>query len=62
MSEQPYVFDELSVRMAEVGENAGNLDTVLEQLADFQERSLQMKDRILVRFCIRPSSLPRRRA
>ena len=47
MSEQPYVFDELSVRMAEVGENAGNLDIVLEQLADFQERSLQMKDRIL---------------
>jgi len=47
MREQPGVFDELSTRMIEVGENAGNLDEVLQQLADFKERSLQLKDRVL---------------
>jgi type II secretory pathway component PulF len=45
--EQPDVFDELSVRMVEVGENSGTLDVVLEQLAEFKERSLQLKDRVL---------------
>ena len=47
MREQPRVFDSLSVCMVEVGENAGNLDAVLERLADFKERSLQLKDRVV---------------
>jgi type II secretory pathway component PulF len=45
--EQEDVFDELSVRMVEVGENSGTLDVVLEQLAEFKDRSLQLKDRVL---------------
>ena len=47
MAEQPGVFDELSVRMIEVGENSGHLDQVLVQLADYKERSLQLKDRVV---------------
>ncbi len=47
MAEQPQMFDELTLRMVEVGENAGNLDVVLEQLADYQERAMQLKDRVL---------------
>lgn len=46
MREQPHVFDELTVQMVEVGENAGNLDVVLDQLADFRERYVQFKDRV----------------
>ena len=46
MREQPSVFDELTVTITEVGENAGTLDTVLGQLARFKERSLQFKGRI----------------
>ena len=46
MSEQPGVFDELTVRMTEVGENSGTLENVLQQLADFKERSLQLKDQV----------------
>jgi type II secretory pathway component PulF len=47
MSQQPDIFDALSVRLVEVGENGGNLDVVLEQLAAFKERSLEMRDRVL---------------
>lgn len=47
MADQPAVFDALSVRMVEVGENSGTLDGVLEQLAGFKERSLELKDRVL---------------
>ena len=47
MAEQPAVFDPLCIHMVEVGENAGNLDRVLDQLADFKERSLEFKDRVL---------------
>lgn len=47
MGEQPALFDELTVRMVEVGEQAGNLDGVLENLTDYLERSLQMRDRVL---------------
>jgi general secretion pathway protein F len=46
-AEQPELFDELSIRMIEVGEAAGNLDAVLHRLADFQERALEFKDRII---------------
>lgn len=47
MAEQPEVFDALAVRMVEVGENAGTLEAVLEQLAGFKERSSELKDRVL---------------
>ena len=46
MREQPQVYDELSLHMVEVGENSGTLDTVLDQLANFSERYLQLKDRV----------------
>ena len=47
MKDQPEVFDTLSLNMVEVGERAGNLDQVLSQLADFKERSLHLRDRVL---------------
>ena len=47
MKEQPEVFDELSIHMVEVGENAGTLSVVLDQLADFNERYLNLRDRVL---------------
>lgn len=47
MGEQADIFGEPIIRMIEVGEKAGNLDQVLGQLAEFQERSLQLKDRVL---------------
>ncbi len=47
MKEQPAVFDKLCISMAEVGENAGNLDETLRQLADFKQRALLFKDKIL---------------
>jgi type II secretory pathway component PulF len=46
MREQPEVFDTLTVHMVEVGENSGTLDVVLDQLANFSERYLQLKDRV----------------
>lgn len=42
-----HTFDELSIKMVEVGENSGNLDVVLGKVASFKQRSLEMKDRIL---------------
>jgi len=47
MSEQSALFDEVAIRMVDVGENSGNLEGVLEQLADFKERSAQLKDQVL---------------
>jgi type II secretory pathway component PulF len=46
MREQPTVFDPLSIHMVEVGESSGTLDVVLDQLANFSERYLQLKDRV----------------
>ncbi len=46
MREQPDVYDALSVHMVEVGENSGTLDKVLDQLAKFSERYMQLKDRV----------------
>lgn len=40
------VFDEVTISMTEVGENAGTLDTVLAEVADFKERSAQLKGKI----------------
>lgn len=47
MAEQPEVFDPLCIHMAEVGENSGTLETVLDQWAEFKERSLALKDRVI---------------
>jgi type II secretory pathway component PulF len=46
MREQPEVFDELCVQIAQVGENAGTLDTALERIAEFKERSAAFKNRV----------------
>ncbi len=47
MRVQSDVFDSLSVCMVEVGERGGHLDDVLDRLADFKEKSLELKDRVL---------------
>ena len=46
MREQPRVFDELAVNIAEVGEDSGALDVALERLAGFRERGDQFKNRL----------------
>ncbi len=46
MREQPRIFDELAVSVAEVGETSGTLDSVLERLADFQERRAALRNRV----------------
>ncbi len=46
MSEQPEVFDPASVRMVEVGENAGTLDEVLAEVAEFKLQLAAFKDKI----------------
>jgi type II secretory pathway component PulF len=46
MSDQPEVFDDFCINLVEVGESAGSLDTVLDRLADFKERSAALKDRV----------------
>lgn len=59
MRADPAIYDELTIQMTSVGENAGTLDTVLDRLADFRERYLLFKDRITRRpSCIRRLSLP----
>ncbi|WP_145175342.1 type II secretion system F family protein [Rubripirellula lacrimiformis] len=47
MSREAEVFDEMTVGMIRVGEHAGNLDEVCEQVAEFRERSGELKDRVL---------------
>ena len=46
LHEQPQVFDELCVSIAEVGEDAGTLDQSLERLAEFRERSDLLRGRV----------------
>jgi general secretion pathway protein F len=46
MEDQPRVFDELCRNITEVGEDSGSLDTALERLAEFRERSEMVKGRI----------------
>lgn len=46
MRQQPQVFDELCVNITEVGENAGTLESVLEQFAQFRERAQQLKGKV----------------
>jgi type II secretory pathway component PulF len=43
---RPDLFDEASVQMVEVGENAGNLEAVLDQLAAFKLRQARFTDAV----------------
>ncbi|PAY16015.1 hypothetical protein CKO51_28775 [Rhodopirellula sp. SM50] len=43
---RPDLFDEASVQMVEVGENAGTLDQVLSQLAEFKQRQSRFTDAV----------------
>lgn len=45
MGDNPEVFDELYINMVKAGEAGGVLDTVLNRLADFQERSQELRER-----------------
>jgi type IV pilus assembly protein PilC len=45
MSQNPDVYDELYINMVKAGEEGGVLDTVLDRLADFQERTQDLRDR-----------------
>lgn len=47
LAERPDVFDAASIHLVEVGENAGNLEHVLEQLANFKLRMMETKDQVL---------------
>lgn len=47
MARDPAVFDEMTVGMIRVGESAGNLDEACEQVAEFRERSGELRDRVL---------------
>ena len=47
MREQSDLFDEMTVSIVEVGEHTGQLETLLEQLADFMQRSMRFKNRIV---------------
>jgi general secretion pathway protein F len=46
MAEDPEVFDVASIRLIEVGENAGTLETVLEQLSEYKLRMAQLGDKV----------------
>jgi general secretion pathway protein F len=46
MREQGAPFDELTISITEVGEDAGTLDASLQRLAEFRERSQQLRGRI----------------
>ena len=46
MREQPGVFDVLCVSITEVGESTGTLDTALERVAEFKERSLAFRNKL----------------
>lgn len=43
---RPDLFDEASVQMVEVGENAGTLEVVLTQLAEFKQRQARFTDAV----------------
>lgn len=46
MAQRPKVFDRLYINMVKAGEASGVLDVVLDRLARFQEKSLQLKGKI----------------
>lgn len=47
MATEPGVFDDMTIGMIRVGEAAGNLDEVCEQVAEFRERSGELRDRVV---------------
>ncbi len=47
MKRQPEVFDSLTVKMLEVGQNTGNLDEILRQVSEFKRRSHEFRDRVM---------------
>lgn len=46
LESRPDLFDEASVQMVEVGENAGTLEEVLAQLAEFKQRQSRFTDAV----------------
>lgn len=46
MGDHPDVFDDLTLRLVEVGEKSGTLDDVLDKLAGFKERSASFRGRL----------------
>ena len=46
MSDHPHVFDSLTLRLVEVGEKSGTLESVLDKLAGFKERSASFRGRL----------------
>lgn len=46
MRREHEVFDDLSVNLVEMGEQSGTLDTVLDRLAEFKERSQQFRGKV----------------
>src|SRR5882762_6991324 len=46
MREQSHIFDDLAINITEVGEDSGTLDTSLDRLADYRERSQQLKGKL----------------
>ncbi|MCC9599474.1 type II secretion system F family protein [Stieleria sp. JC731] len=46
MQSRPDLFDETTIQMVEVGENAGTLETVLSQVADFKQRQSRFTDAV----------------
>jgi general secretion pathway protein F len=46
MTENPLVFDIASINLIKVGENAGTLETVLEQLSEYKLRMSQLGDKV----------------
>ncbi len=46
LAEQPGAFDDLDVALADVGEAAGNLDAVLDRLAEFKEARSAARNRV----------------
>ncbi|KPJ71598.1 MAG: pilus assembly protein PilC [Planctomycetes bacterium DG_20] len=47
MAKHPKVFDRLYVNMVKAGETGGVLDSVLQRLADFREKSQRLKRRVI---------------
>ena len=46
LRERPDLFDEASVHMVEVGENAGTLEGVLAELAEFKQKQMHFRDAV----------------
>ena len=46
LGQRPDLFDAASIHMVEVGENSGTLDSVLQQLAEFKRKQLDLRDSV----------------